>query len=116
MKQSLKADACRLTMVLPSIDIFVSENFLMGYHMVFDRESLRFGWSRSNCKYFSQFKKFKLLSFPNLKLITSAYLVWILCIELVISAALPFARDEKRIVHGKKGGGIIAFHVNPFFL
>jgi hypothetical protein len=56
MKQSLKADACRLTMVLPLIDIFVSENFLMGYHMVFDRENLWFGWSRSNCKYFSQLK------------------------------------------------------------
>lgn len=55
---SLRAHACLLTMILSLIDIFVSENFLMGYHMVFDRENLSFGWSRSNCEYFSHFKKF----------------------------------------------------------
>jgi len=35
-----------------SFDTFVSENYLMGYRMVFDRENLRFGWSRWNCEYF----------------------------------------------------------------
>ncbi|KAK2375698.1 aspartic proteinase protein [Trifolium repens] len=30
--------------------VTIGQNFLMGYHMVFDRENLRFGWSRSNCQ------------------------------------------------------------------
>lgn len=30
--------------------ITIGQNFLMGYDMVFDRENLRFGWSRSNCQ------------------------------------------------------------------
>ncbi|KAF7816933.1 aspartic proteinase-like protein 1 [Senna tora] len=27
----------------------IGQNFLKGYHMVFDRDNLRFGWSSSNC-------------------------------------------------------------------
>ncbi|CAL5189366.1 unnamed protein product [Lathyrus oleraceus] len=30
--------------------ITIGQNFLMGYHMVFDRENLSFGWSRSDCQ------------------------------------------------------------------
>ncbi|XP_054788225.1 aspartic proteinase-like protein 1 isoform X2 [Prosopis cineraria] len=28
----------------------IGQNFLKGYHMIFDRENLRFGWSSSNCE------------------------------------------------------------------
>ncbi|XP_028771909.1 aspartic proteinase-like protein 1 [Neltuma alba] len=28
----------------------IGQNFLKGYHMTFDRENLRFGWSSSNCE------------------------------------------------------------------
>jgi len=34
-----------------------AENFMTGYRMVFDRENLKLGWSRSNCK--------ALISHPN---------------------------------------------------
>lgn len=49
-------NTCLYTLVLADNDwlawigIFVAENFLMGYHMVFDRENWRFGWSSSDCK------------------------------------------------------------------
>ncbi|KAK4274080.1 hypothetical protein QN277_017365 [Acacia crassicarpa] len=28
----------------------IGQNFLKGYHMIFDRENVRFGWSSSNCE------------------------------------------------------------------
>lgn len=31
--------------------IYVAENFMVGYRLVFDRENLKFGWSNANCKY-----------------------------------------------------------------
>ncbi|KAI4307351.1 hypothetical protein L6164_030551 [Bauhinia variegata] len=38
--------------VIPTDDDYgtIGQNFLIGYHMVFDRENLRFGWSSSNCQ------------------------------------------------------------------
>ncbi|PON65279.1 Aspartic peptidase [Parasponia andersonii] len=42
----------------------IGQNFMTGYRMVFDREALKFGWSRSNCQDLSDAKSLNLTPPP----------------------------------------------------
>ncbi|XP_062098613.1 aspartic proteinase-like protein 1 isoform X2 [Humulus lupulus] len=43
----------------------IGQNFMTGYRMVFDREALKLGWSRSNCQDLSDAKGMNLTPPPN---------------------------------------------------
>ncbi|KAH9622047.1 hypothetical protein KSS87_020352 [Heliosperma pusillum] len=41
---------CLALQVIPGDIAIIGQNFMTGYRMVFDRENMQFGWSRSDCK------------------------------------------------------------------